>query len=224
MEALTRTPVCDDCWRSMMPHAAGECATCGLFMEGAAADPGTQCGLCRADTFGFEQARCFGPYENALSAVIRLYKYRGIRPLAAPLAGLLAQTLERLDAETLDLVVPVPLHRNRERHRGFNQAALLAKNLARAANIALAGRDCVRVRDTQPQTGLSGAERRKNVRGAFAVPAPERIRGRRVLLVDDVMTTGATVDACARALLAAGAAGVWVVTLGRARLGASDGL
>jgi ComF family protein len=120
------------------------------------------------------------------------------------------------------MVLPVPLHRRRERQRGFNQAALLAERVAAVAGARLGGRNCVRVRDTAPQTGLRGAERRKNVRGAFAVPRPEKVRGLRLLLVDDVLTTGATADSCARALLAAGAKGIWVLTLARAHAGSID--
>ena len=98
---------------------------------------------------------------------------------------------------------------------GFNQAALLAAQLSKIYGIPLAAEDCVRVRDTPPQTGLRAAERRKNVAGAFHVPFPQRVKSRRVLLIDDVLTTGATANSCARALLDAGAEGVWVATLAR---------
>ncbi len=94
------------------------------------------------------------------------------------------------------MVLPVPLHRNREKNRGFNQAALLAETVSRQSGIPLGGRDCVRVKDTRPQTGLRSTERRRNVAGAFAVPDPGKIRGLKVLLVDDVLTTGATMNAC----------------------------
>jgi ComF family protein len=189
-----------------------------MFLERAALLHGTAlCALCRRGAFSFERARSFGWHEGALRGIIQQFKYRDMRPLAKPLAARLSAILAGMDAGSLDLVLPVPLHRNRERLRGFNQAGSLAKHLAKQARMPLGGRDCVRVRDTRPQTGLRGAERRKNVRGAFAVPHPERVRGRRVLLVDDVLTTGATVDACARALKQAGAQSVWVVTLARAR-------
>jgi len=196
-----------------------------MFLENASLLDGTsKCGLCRRDVFGFEQARSFGWYEGVLREIIQQYKYNGLRPLSKPLGACLAKTWERLDAASLDLVLPVPLHRNRERQRGFNQSALLAASAGKILGIRLGGKDCVRVRDTPPQTGLRGAERRKNVKGAFAVPYPERIRGLRVLLVDDVITTGATADACARALQHAGAGGVWVLTLARVRAAARDGL
>ena len=157
-------------------------------------------------------------YDGALREIIGQFKYHGLLPLAKPLGNYLAQTLNRFEADggSLDLVLPVPLHRTRERQRGFNQAAMLAAHIGRLRGLRVAGRDCVRIRNTPPQTGLGRAERRKNVKGAFAVPKPERVRGLHILLVDDVMTTGATADSCARALKDAGAKGVWVLTLARA--------
>jgi len=194
-----------------------------MFLEDPARLHGTAlCGYCRRGAFQFERARSFGYYEGALREILQHYKYRGLRPLARPLGQRLAQTLERLQGGTWDLVLPVPLHRNRERQRGFNQAGLLAEQVGKLFGIRMGGKDCVRVRDTPPQAGLRAAERRKNVKGAFAVPQPERVRGLRVLLVDDVLTTGATADACARALLEAGAKGVAVLTLARARAVSPD--
>ncbi|MBI4464119.1 MAG: ComF family protein [Acidobacteria bacterium] len=164
----------------------------------------------------FEQARSFGRYEGSLRALIQRLKYDGLRPLARPLGNCLANAFHRLTGDSWDWVVPVPLHPKRKRQRGFNQAELLAARLSRLCRVPLGSRDCVRVRETRPQTGLRAAERRKNVAGAFHVPHPQRVRSRRLLLVDDVLTTGATANACARALLDAGAEGVWVVTLARA--------
>jgi len=173
-------------------------------------------GAVRRDGFAFAQARSFASYEGTLRLLIQRLKYDGYRPLAKPLGRFLAEAVQRLDPQSFDVLVPVPLHRRRERRRGFNQAALLAAHVSKAQKIPLAASDCVRVRDTPPQTGLRAAERRKNVAGAFHVPEPQRIRGKRVLLVDDVLTTGATAHACAQALRDAGAQGVWVATLARA--------
>jgi len=170
----------------------------------------------RRDEFAFAQARSFASYEGTLRALIQRLKYDGFRPLAKPLGRFLAEAARRLERQSFDVLVPVPLHPRRERGRGFNQAFLLAAQVSRLRKIPLAAGDCVRVRDTPPQTGLRAAERRKNVAGAFHVPKPQRVRGRRVLLVDDVLTTGATAHACALALRDAGAAGVWVATLARA--------
>jgi ComF family protein len=223
MELLSRVPVCRQCWEAVRAYEGAECAQCGMFLERAALLHGTAlCALCRRGAFGFDQARSFGCYDGALRDIVALFKYQGIRPLENLLGAYLAQTLGRFNTGSFDLILPVPLHRNRERQRGFNQAGLLAARIGKLRGIAVAGRDCVRVRDTRPQTGLRRAERRKNVKGAFAVPHPERIRGLRVLLVDDVLTTGATADSCARALMDAGAKGVWVLTLARARAASAD--
>lgn len=117
------------------------------------------------------------------------------------------------------LVVPVPLHRARRRTRGYNQAELIAKRAIRqlrSSRLQLAPKVLVRTRFTESQTGFTREQRRANLRGAFAVPDPARIRGRRVLLVDDVLTTGATADECSRILLRAGAEQVLVATVARA--------
>jgi ComF family protein len=140
---------------------------------------------------------------------------------------LLAKLHQRSEAEQADLVTAVPLYRWRFYPRGYNQAALLARQLRRHGLRAPLRRVLVRVRDTRPQVGLSRAARLANVRGAFRVRRPDDVRGRRVLLVDDVMTTGATAGACARALKAAGAKGVTVAVAAVAEGGhqtmASDG-
>lgn len=186
------------------------------------------------------------PYEygGALAEAIKRMKWSRLPQLAWGLGALLAQRLATapLPFVEVDLIVPVPLHPRRLRRREFNQAAALAFALRRAAadrqqRVALAPRPAghdgapparllhrapvatralIRTRDTPPQTGLDAADRRRNVQGAFAVPRPDKVRGRSVLLVDDVMTTGATADACAAALDRAGAASVVVLTLGRA--------
>jgi ComF family protein len=221
--------VCPDCLNAPQPYSGIECFRCGRFLRGAAALHGTShCGVCRRGgargktakrdefAFAFAQARSFASYEGTLRALIQRLKYDGYRPLAKPLGRFLAEAARRLDRQSFDVLVPVPLHPRRERGRGFNQAFLLAAHVSRVRKIPLAASDCVRVRDTPPQTSLRAAERRKNVAGAFHVPKPERVRDRRVLLVDDVLTTGATAHACAQALRDAGAAGVWVATLARA--------
>ncbi len=120
-----------------------------------------------------------------------------------------------LDLSGIDAILPVPLHPSRERERGFNQAYILAKLLSRRHGVPVLKGLLRRIRPTPPQAGKR-RERIRNVRGAFRVHHPEQIRGRSILLVDDVYTTGATVNECARVLMKAGARGVWVYTLARA--------
>jgi ComF family protein len=165
-------------------------------------------------------------FGGAIAEAIRNLKWHHMPELAPPLGELLFRALHRAPPEfaAVDVIVPVPLHRRRLRAREFNQAAELAAALREAArarkaplgNIALDARALERTRDTPPQTGLDALQRRRNVYDAFRVRAPERVREKRVLLVDDVLTTGATADACAAALSRAGAATVLVLTLGRA--------
>jgi competence protein ComFC len=227
LDALDSVPVCDNCWSQVQPYQGTECAQCGLFLSSPRVLHNTElCGLCRRESFAFDQARTFGWYDGVLGDLIRRFKYDAWLPLAKPLAHCLREVYGRFAAAgspaTFDLILSVPLHRNRQRKRGYNQAQLLAERLSKLLNVPFGGKDCVRVRDTQPQTGLRGAERRKNVRGAFAVPKPERVKGASVLLIDDVLTTGATLDACAAALRQAGAAEIRALTLARARPGARD--
>src|SRR5262249_57028474 len=147
-----------------------------------------------------------GPYEGSLRVLLHELKYRGRRRLAHRLAEtLLDEPAARVVLEGADAIVPVPLHPERRRERGFNQAELISAALSRRTGIALVASALVRRKDTAPQTGLSAAARRGHVRGAFAVRRRPQVAGRRLVLVDDVLTTGATAEACAHALREAGA-------------------
>lgn len=152
-------------------------------------------------------------YGGAVARALRRFKYGGRPDLAAPLGRLLAIAARELDA---DLVVPVPLHPRKLRARGYNQAALLAFAVARELAAPLAARGLVRTRDTAAQAGLDRAGRLHNLDGVFRVRVPAGVRGRRVVLVDDVCTTGSTLGACRDALLAAGALTVTALVLARA--------
>jgi ComF family protein len=177
--------------------------------------------LCRFGLRGFDAAYSFGAYEGTLRKLIHLFKYGRIRTLAKPLGDHLALAIPR--DQKFDLIVPMPLHWRRRWERGFNQSALLAREIARryAIPVVSAAR---RTRATRSQAGLSHHERRSNVSRAFAVKRKSRIAGQRVLLIDDVMTTGATASACAQALRDAGAKYVALLTLARTdrRTEASD--
>ncbi len=159
--------------------------------------------------------RAVGYLEGALQTAIHRFKYSNLRPLAAPLGKLASDYLigHRLPVDT---VVPVPLHSRRLRERGYNQAALLAAEIGRAVQMTVAEDVLQRVRSTAPQVGLNAAQRRKNVRGAFQC-ANTSLKDRNVLLVDDVCTTGATMESCSIALREAGVGVVWGLALARER-------
>lgn len=171
-----------------------------------------RCGLCRRGWSGFDAAYSYGSYEGTLRKLVHLLKYDGVRPLAQPLGRLALTALPR--EGRFDVIVPMPMHWRRRWWRGFNQSRLLAEVISRHTGIPVAGL-IRRKRNTPPQARLSRAQRRTNVVGAFAVKRPAKVEKRRILLVDDVITTGATASACARMLKRAGAAYVAVLALAR---------
>lgn len=203
--------------RDPQPDRINRPETCGY--EGNVVH---KCRTCAESPPYFGQARAIARYRPGVAedgqvvpSMIRRHKYGRDQSLSRALAQCLGESLP-LDGNDYDLVLPVPLHRRRLRWRGFNQAALLGRAVARRMGRPLDVVTLTRVHDTPPQTSQDSSQRRQNVRGAFAVKRPERISNRRLLLVDDVMTTGATLDECARTLLAAGAQRVDVLTLARA--------
>lgn len=170
------------------------------------------CRLCRSGLRGFDGAYSFGAYGGTLRELIHLFKYSRMAPLSRPLGRLMLSALPR--DRQFDLIAPMPLYWLRRWRRGFNQSEALAREISRATAIPVV-RAVRRTRATQPQAGLSNNRRRENVSGAFRA-LPGLVRDRRVLLVDDVMTTGATATACALALKRAGARRVELLTLARA--------
>ena len=201
--------LCRRCFEALPRTGSPTCGRCGL----PTAFETPVCERCKGVNFSFESARAPLRYEAVGKEIVHALKYRGHTPvverLAAPLlAGVIAGAFAD---EGFDAVVPVPLHRARLRRRGFNQAALLARGLG--SRISTPVSDTLQVvRSTRDQVDLSAAEREENVAGAFSARA--HARGR-LLVVDDVFTTGATTNACAAALLRAGAAEVHAVTLCR---------
>ena len=208
---------CDPCWSEFAPVRGAVCPTCGRPLgspEALIASPGHECRACRQFPPHFDQALSAGVFEGQLREAIHCYKYRPALSLGRPLAEWMANQIRVVD--TLDVVMPVPLHRKRLKQRGFNQALLLAQVIAERSGLPLVYDSLLRIRDTRPQVDLSGADRTKNVRGAFSVALPATVQDKRILLVDDVLTTGATMNECARELKQAGASSVTALTLARA--------
>jgi ComF family protein len=161
----------------------------------------------------------YGAYEGALRELIHIFKYQRVRSAAPLLGKLLREAVQEAGLAGPLAVIPVPLWPKKRQERGFNQAEEIARSFCRAqasAGIQLKATLLIRSRETTSQTGLTRAQRHANLRGAFAVRHQEKLRGRRILLVDDVMTTGSTASECARVLLRAGAKEVFVATVARA--------
>jgi len=214
LREVTRIPVCRRCLKAPAPLSAEFfCVSCRTpFQNAFPLDAEGRCALCRSGLRGFDAAYCFGTYEGVLRELIHLYKYGRIKTLARPLGELLAAALPR-DQEW-NAVVPVPLHWRRQWKRGFNQSELLARAIARHTALPVVNA-LRRTQATLTQAGLSNTSRRRNVAAAFRCKRPEAVAGKRILLIDDVMTTGSTAAACALALKRAGARKVALLTVAR---------
>lgn len=190
------------------------CPICGIPFTGAGLDH--FCGSCLTHPPHYDTARAHFLYEGAVRDMIHSFKYNRMTHLRKPLALLTLQGMrEFVTDQNPHLIVPVPLHRSRLRERGFNQAVLLGSVLSRQLSLPIRTNVLVRTRPTEPQIELPAAERRSNVKGAFAVIRQESVVDKRILLLDDVMTTGSTMDECAKELKKAGAATVIAVTVAR---------
>jgi ComF family protein len=207
-----RDPLCGGCWQAIPRIAAPCCERCGVPLH---AGPVAVCGPCAAEPPAWDWARAAAEYTGVVRDAIHAFKFEGKRALARPLAALIREQWGAALAGDVGGLVPVPLAADREHERGYNQAALLAEGLAAGLRVPVRPRWLARVRATRAQSDLGAAERRANVRGAFA--ADPAAAGRHVVVVDDVLTTGATAAECARALLAVGAARVGVLTVARVR-------
>lgn len=207
---------CSSCLEGIVPVVSPRCSRCDLPF--AALDGGDHlCQSCLQYPATFLWVKSVGLYEETLRRAVHKFKYEGDFNLDRPLAALMKEALQGpLDDFRPDMLLPVPLYINRLRQRSYNQALLLAKSLGRSWQVSVASSLLLRTRPTPPQIGLKASQRRHNLRGAFALSRP--LQGERVLLVDDVMTTGATARECSRTLLDGGAGEVAVAVLARAQL------
>jgi ComF family protein len=196
--------ICPGCFQDIRFISPPICPKCGLpFVPEIAADH--LCGQCLRGQWHFGSARALGVYDGTIREAIHMLKYRG-KSFGYPF----------IDYDSYDLLVPVPLHPRRLRERGFNQALILGRAIERREGIPCRGFLLKKIRWSTPQVSLSPKARGGNVKGSFAVADPASVRGKRVLLIDDVMTTGSTANECARELLKSGAREVDVFTLARA--------
>lgn len=185
-------PLCEGCRGSLQPIRVPVCLCCGVPLEGDILGTDRPCSRCRRSPFDLGAARAWGSYEGLLRQLLRAFKFGGQARLSYPLGELLYRAHRRYFEPTAhDLIVPVPLHRSRLRERGFDQSALLARRLRKRSGLPVQNA-LVRVRKTCPQSGLDSRSRAGNVRGAFRLRSSVALEGKRILLVDDVLTTGTT--------------------------------
>lgn len=216
---LRRDPTpyfCDACWQLITPLSGPRCVSCDQPFASKAVDvwtPAHRCQRCLERPPSYDRVWTLYPYISPLKDAICAFKFRHVLNLANPLAALMIRALPaQLDA---DLIVPVPLHPSRLRAREFNQSLLIADRLGRHLGRPVSATNLVRIAATEPQTSLSRRERLRNLRHVFMVNNVDMFEGRRVLLIDDVFTTGTTLNECAKALYSAGAASVLALTLAR---------
>lgn len=209
------TPFCHECASRITFIGDALCPSCGIPF-GTTGGERHLCGDCIVLSPPFSLARALGVYESILMSAIHRFKYGGKIAVGNALGDIMAsREYDSLHITGYDLIIPVPLHPSKLRRRGFNQALILARRIAKKYRIPLDFTTLRRTKPTPAQVELSGDDRRKNVRGAFAVETKRAVEGRRVLLIDDVYTTGSTVKECARVLMRARASEVAVLTLAR---------
>lgn len=225
---LSLVPICALCWTEFPVQEGNHCSRCGDILDTPIQTNSSGrgfCRLCRMAPPPFERAVAYGPYQDRMKEAIHTLKYDRLHAAARPLGRMLAEAIAQLAglAPGEMLVVPVPLHRSKHASRGFNQARALAvaalavlRKTHPEWRLTLASSTLMRLRATESQAGLNPRQRRENLRGAFSVSDPAAVTAKHILLIDDILTTGATARAAARALHRAGAASVWVATLARA--------
>jgi len=207
----SRQPWCRECLDTMLnlQQSGSNCQKCGKYL----AEGTTLCTDCRSNPPRFDIARAVGPYEDPYRISTKVLKFMGRKYLALQMGQMMA---EKIKSEPgfgqIDMIVPVPISKNSLQVRGFNQTELLARKISKELGVKMECGVLVRTKDTPHQTELSKEERERNMVCVFQVTDPAKVKGKNILLVDDVYTTGATSKECTRALLDAGAGRVCVIT------------
>lgn len=207
--------VCETCWDSLASLPAPFCPYCKSFFENG----DTKCSFCNslgrfADDHKILMVRSLGRFDDYYRSLIHRFKYEKRIPVGKRLAQRLGESVNG-DSNFLnsDLLIPVPLHKSRYRERGFNQSEILAEGISKVTGVSVLRNVLKRKKKTRDQTELSPQQREENVRGAFTVTQPEMIKGKRIILIDDVITTGATLNECARMLKQVGAEKTLAMTI-----------
>ena len=212
--------ICDACWGSLVVWDPGCCQRCGEQLQAPVENPMPMlCPGCRIPDWACADIRAVGPFKEPLSDAIHLLKYSDRRSIVNKISLYMERSLAGAGQyQNADLILAVPLHPARKRERGYNQAQLLAQALGKLLNKPRPENIIVRARHTQTQTKLNKQQRLENVKDIFTVKRPELVRGKCVILIDDVLTTGATIGSCAGKLLEAGATKVLALTAAAAPL------
>jgi ComF family protein len=197
--------ICENCMRELPWHTQSQCPQCSLIYDGRT------CGSCLAAPTSFDNTTALLTYDFPLDRLLQQYKYRESLQLANTFATMLHEKLRIKKSEKIDLIIPMPMHAKRLQERGFNQALEIAKTVAKLTNVKIDYTTCQRVKLTPPQASLPLKERSKNIRGVFN--CQKDLSGLNIAVVDDVMTTGTSLDELAKTLKKAGAAHVecWVI-------------
>lgn len=195
-------PICSDCKRDIPLNDGRNCFTCARPFEGVTPDEtGTYCGECRINPPPFERTVYSLYYNDTVRDLIHHFKFKGRDNIAKTFAGVMSAKLyKEMDISKIDLIIPLPLHVWRLYGRGYNQSYLLAREIGSAFSKEVITDVLVKTKNTRPQSSLSGRERRNNLKNAFAVRGKEKVAGKNILLVDDIMTTGTTLTEASKVL------------------------
>ena len=209
-------PLCEKCLAGIRFIDSPLCPRCGIPFP-AEEDNDHLCGQCLTEERPYALARSVGRYEGALLTAIHKFKYHGKTGIGKALGNIMADFASGIwEMGTFDLIIPVPLHIKKLRERGFNQAVIMARELSKRFAVPLDFSSLKRVKFTPPQVGMGRKERSLNVKGAFSAVKPRNISGKKILLIDDVYTTGSTLMECSRVLIGAHAGAVAILTMARA--------